>query len=533
MTESQRIEVAPLSDTGALEAFDAVDATQKHAVHAALPPAAQASATQAPAAQPPATQPHATQTDVLLERTPADLDRPPPGTVLDDRYEVGGLLGQGGMGYVLAARHVVLGTRLALKVLRPELTREGEMVERFRREARAASAIGHPNIVDVRDFGTLPAQAGKPGASYFVMEHLEGKSLAEVLDDGPLSIERAVDVVRQMADALGAAHARGIVHRDVKPENVILIVRNGRPDHVKILDFGIAKLDSATRLSGAFVVLGTPAYMSPEQAQGKTLDARSDVYSLGIVLYELLTGNVPFDDSRPFEVLRMQVSETPKPIEKLRSDVPDVVAELIGRMLQKDPNDRPESMRAVVEVLAPIAASRSIEWQRTSLSLPPVSVSSPTILAVPPMTLRPAPTERLPQPVATSPAPRPRSIPVWAIAAAAITVVIVIAAGVFLELEALRTRLAPVPIAMPLPPAPVLATPAPPPVLAAPPVAIEAPTTTPLPVVPTTPAHVHPAPAHAPIAVVEAPPVVAAQPVAAPVAADDTRPTAQVIDPWN
>jgi len=177
----------------------------------------------------------------------SDADLPPIGTVLDERYEITGMLGQGGMGHVLSARHVVLGNRLAIKVLRREMTRDAEIVERFRREARAASAIGHSGIVAVKDFGALPS-----GASYYVMEHVEGKSVAEALAEArAFPLARALDVVRQMANALGAAHAAGIVHRDVKPENVLLTKTfDGQADQVKILDFGIAKLDFASRLSG-------------------------------------------------------------------------------------------------------------------------------------------------------------------------------------------------------------------------------------------------------------------------------------------
>ncbi len=290
-----------------------------------------------------------------LPRVEQDHDVPEAGSVVDERYEITGLLGEGGMGHVLSARHVVLGQRLAMKVLRREMTRDEEIVERFRREAKAASAIGHAGIVAVKDFGTLPS-----GASYFVMEHVEGKGLYDTLrESGPFSVARAVDVVRQMADALGAAHAAGIVHRDVKPENVILASFHGRPDHVKILDFGIAKLDFASRLSGAHRVLGTPAYMSPEQTRGESLDARTDVYSLGIVLYELLAGDPPFDHPLPLEVLRMQI-QTPAPSVKLvRPDVPDALAELIARCLEKSPAARPPSMAALIAALSPFAGARA------------------------------------------------------------------------------------------------------------------------------------------------------------------------------
>jgi serine/threonine protein kinase len=175
--------------------------------------------------------------ETLDSRASGDTERVPitetlvRGQIVDGRYEIGELLGQGAMGSVVSARHVVLNTRLAIKVMRPELTLDAEALARFRQEAQVVGAIGHPNIVDVRDFGTLPAPDGvSPGASYLVMERLEGRELGAVLsEDGPFSVERAVHVVQQMAEALDAAHARGVVHRDVKPANTLLVARGAIP----------------------------------------------------------------------------------------------------------------------------------------------------------------------------------------------------------------------------------------------------------------------------------------------------------------
>ncbi|MBN8609752.1 MAG: serine/threonine protein kinase [Deltaproteobacteria bacterium] len=278
-------------------------------------------------------------------------DRPTAGTVLDGRYEVGELLGQGGMGYVLAATHTVLGKRLAVKVLKREMTRDPEMAELFREEARAASSIGHPNIVEVSDFGTLPSIDGSPGASYFVMERLEGVCLADLISHGPMEVRRAVEIVRQMASALHAAHERGIVHRDVKPENVILTTRAGRADHVKILDFGLAKLGHDD-----LRVIGTPEYMSPEQGRARGVDRRSDVYSLGIVLYELLTGTVPFLDRDPLLLLRKHALEAPPSVKSLRADLPDDVVRAIERAIEKRASDRPQTMEDFILLLASIEA---------------------------------------------------------------------------------------------------------------------------------------------------------------------------------
>jgi serine/threonine-protein kinase len=278
-------------------------------------------------------------------------DRPAAGTVLDGRYEVGELLGQGGMGYVLAATHTVLGKRLAVKVLKHEMTRDPEMAELFREEARAASSIGHPNIVEVSDFGTLPSSDGTSGASYFVMERLEGVCLANLISDGPMELRRAVDIVRQMASALHAAHERGIVHRDVKPENVILTTRAGRADHVKILDFGLAKLGHDD-----LRVIGTPEYMSPEQGRGRGVDRRSDVYSLGIVLYELVTGRLPFVDRDPLLLLRKHALEPAPSVKSLRADLPDDVVRAIERAIEKKAADRPQTMEDFIALLASIEA---------------------------------------------------------------------------------------------------------------------------------------------------------------------------------
>lgn len=336
--------------------------------------------------------------DVPFE-LPTDDDIPPVGTVLDDRYEITGILGHGGMGHVLSARHVVLRHKLAIKVLRREMTRDTEIVERFRREAKAASAIGHSGIVAVKDFGALPS-----GASYYVMEHVDGMSLSEAIEKGgTFSVERAIDVIRQAADALGAAHAAGIVHRDVKAENILLTSFAGHPDHVKVLDFGICKLDFASRLSGAHRVLGTPAYMSPEQARGQKLDQRADIYALGILFFELLVGDVPFDDRSPLEVLRHQISTTPPRVDLLRSDVPVGIADIIARCLEKDPDARPSTMQVLSELLGPGPHPFVPSIHESTLSAPtPVPVVSRPIATYEnssvAITPRPTPTLMVPAP---------------------------------------------------------------------------------------------------------------------------------------
>ncbi len=471
--------------------------------------------------------------DVPLELETGDADVPQKGSVLDQRYEITGLLGQGGMGHVLGARHVVLGQRLAIKVLRREMTRDAEIVERFRREARAASAIGHTGIVQVKDFGSLPS-----GASYYVMEHVDGDSLADVLaKERRFSLGRAVDVVSQMADALGAAHAAGVVHRDVKPENVLLTSFHGRPDHVKILDFGIAKLDFASRLSGAHRVLGTPAYMSPEQARGQKLDHRCDVYALGILFYELLAGDVPFDDKRPLEVLRQQIHVPAPTVRLLRPDVPEEVARVIASCLEKSPDGRPASMKELVDRLAPFVSRRSADFASSSVpSAPPAPPrpALPSMAVTPIVSSMPSAVPSRPTPVAVaSPSSRiPVALVAMGLGLTVLGVVALAAAGGIVMRERADEAEVPAAVAMPVPiPAPVpvpMAAPPPP----TPSLGVAAPTAgpTPSPTLVAAPAHpthaAHPHATTAEPAPVVAPPVSTPDPVVA-------HPAIRVIDPWD
>jgi serine/threonine protein kinase len=269
------------------------------------------------------------------------------GQVLDTRYHVRSLIGEGGMGRVYEAEHVEIGKRVAIKVLHPVYSRTAEVVERFRREARAASKIGHPNIVDVTDSGTTV-----DGSVYFVMEYLEGVELARVIgEQGALELTRALAIASQICRAVAAAHAAGIIHRDLKPENIFLVAREGNADFVKVLDFGIAKSAELEdqrdrRLTHPGMAMGTPEYMAPEQAAGKPYDHRIDVYSTGAILYEMLTGVPPYQGENFMEVLTKKATAMPIAARELRPELPEEIDRLVERALAHSPEERPPSMEA-------------------------------------------------------------------------------------------------------------------------------------------------------------------------------------------
>ncbi len=264
------------------------------------------------------------------------------GTRFGDAYQVVRIIGEGGMGRVYEARHVRLSKRYAVKILHPQYNSNEQTIARFRREAEAASAIGHENILDVIDFNSTPE-----GVYYIVTEYLEGRSLARAFaEDGIMKVPRALSILHQCARALKAAHAHEIVHRDLKPENIFLVSRFETDDFVKVLDFGISKVRSGEdRLTQAGQIIGTPHYMSPEQAQGElNLDHRSDVYSLGAIMYEMFTARLPFEAGSVQQILVQLLTEEPAPPRAHKPDLPEDVEAVILKCMAKDPAKRYQTM---------------------------------------------------------------------------------------------------------------------------------------------------------------------------------------------
>ena len=266
------------------------------------------------------------------------------------------VLGEGGMGTVYGVRHQALDKKFALKVMRADLAQQGELAARFIQEARAAAAIVHPNIVQITDFGALPS-----GAPYFVMELLQGMSLSRMIRaGGPLPMGQAVRFLQQSASALAAAHAAGVIHRDLKPDNIHIAPN----DTVKVLDFGVAKVAGAGRLTRTGMVFGSPHYMSPEQASGGEVDRRTDVYALGIIMYEMFTGRVPFEADSYMGVLTKHMFMVPEPPSRVSAAPRELGAleDVVLRCLEKKPEARYESMDALIEDVEAIAR---FSWRST------------------------------------------------------------------------------------------------------------------------------------------------------------------------
>ena len=257
------------------------------------------------------------------------------GRMIDGRYRLESHLGTGGVGRVYLARHVLIGRRVAIKVLQPERRSQSHLRAWFLREARAANRVNHANIVEIHDFGET-----EDGLAYIVMELLDGRPLSAEIAKGPIPVHIAVDVLEQVCAALARAHDLGVVHRDIKPENIYLLERAGRPNFVKLLDFGLARLAQDARLTAPGAVFGTPEYMSPEQAKGEEATSQSDLYGLGVVFYEAVTGRLPFDAPNRDSIPDMHITQPLTPPSKVMPSIDPVAEAIIINLLAKKPEDR-------------------------------------------------------------------------------------------------------------------------------------------------------------------------------------------------
>ncbi len=341
------------------------------------------------------------------------------GITISDRYKIERLLGEGGMGAVYQAEHTLMRKRMAIKVLHPEMTRLPEVVQRFEREAMAAAHIDHPNVVTATDFGKLD-----DGSFFLALEFVEGKSLRENIALGRLELGRALHIARQIAAALSRAHTLKIVHRDLKPENVMLVDRDGDPDFVKVLDFGIAKVQIGELTAGdvdrsagpgqpvltqAGMVYGTPEYMAPEQALGQPVDPRADLYALGVIMYEMLCGVRPFDAESKVALLGMQVTAPVPPMAQKAPDamIPPEVEALVGRLLAKEATERLGDARELIEgitnVLGALAASGRIDSRFAPSPTSGIGTNPGIISGISPAPQLPTPLPKMADPRAGQP----------------------------------------------------------------------------------------------------------------------------------
>ena len=304
-------------------------------------------------------------------------------------YRIEKLIGEGGMGKVYLAVHPSIGRQAAVKLLAPGDASDPQIVSRFLTEARASNAIRHPNIVDIYDCGLLSS-----GTPYIVMEYLEGETLAQLLAQGHVSIDAALDIACQVAEALAAAHAHEVVHRDLKPDNLFLIADPRKLDRrmVKVLDFGIAKLQKHTfgqvHKTRTGALMGTPLYMSPEQCMGaKEIDARTDIYSFGVILYEMFCGRKLFDSDSVFGVINMHINDKVAPPRTLRPEIPAELEAVILRALAKQPAQRHQSMAVLLSELElirgnTVASNDALaRFSRTQLKITPMPVNTSTLIS--------------------------------------------------------------------------------------------------------------------------------------------------------
>ncbi len=293
--------------------------------------------------------------------------------VIAGRYRLEARIGEGGMGVVYRARHVLIDRIVAVKLIRPDLRGETHLRAWMLREARAANRVDHAHIIDIHDIGETDE-----GELYLVMEYLVGTPLSAEINRGPLPIQRGVDILEQMGAALARAHDLGVVHRDLKSDNILLTARGGRKDFVKILDFGLAALAHDPRLAPKGAVFGTPEYMSPEQARGETAGPQSDLYALGVLFFEMLTGQLPFRSSDRDTLLELQrTAKAPKP-SSVRSDCHPVAERIVMRLLEKDPRRRYRDGHHLLEELKALQRSLpSQAWDKETGEAPAIAPPPP------------------------------------------------------------------------------------------------------------------------------------------------------------
>src|SRR5664280_1296452 len=305
--------------------------------------------------------------------------------ILEGQFQIIQKIGTGGMGSVYKASQPQMNRMVAIKILHPKLVNRRDLTSRFRREARAMSQLTHPNTVKVFLYGAL-----EDGSLYIVMELLEGRNLNQaVRRDGPLPVERAIPILIQVCAALHEAHTLGIVHRDLKPENIFLCNQGGLQDFARVLDFGLAKVTERQMRPGSLIltqegmVFGTPEFMSPEQAQGRELDARSDIYSLAVILYEAITGKLPFNAQTPMEYIQKHVLERPIPLSERAPELslPVGLEAVVAKALAKKPDERWQSAAEFATALHGVLVGTSAEAASAgALSLLPLTPPPPLVV---------------------------------------------------------------------------------------------------------------------------------------------------------
>jgi eukaryotic-like serine/threonine-protein kinase len=312
------------------------------------------------------------------------------GVALEERYQILREIGRGGMGIVYEAEHTGLGKRVAIKVMLDKYANDDEAIARFKREALAASRIGNPHIIDVAHIGATP-----DGRPFVAMELLDGEPLSNILKvTGPMAPWRAIHIMRQVLRAVGAAHAKGIIHRDLKPDNIFIVNRDDEHDFVKLLDFGISKIVdtaeqmAATKLTTTGMVMGTPLYMAPEQANGAPAERGVDIYACGVILFEMLSGRPPFDETNYNLLIAKLLTATPPLLSDLRKGLPSSLVAAVHRALEKDPEHRFPTAEVFAQALP---SDRAVSEPNLEVmdTLPPGSPGA-SHHATPPVTVRPA-----------------------------------------------------------------------------------------------------------------------------------------------